>query len=218
MMWRTRSANISAPPPGSESTPEAFSCSSVSRIESLARFDKIRDLDHGEGLEMHLRKALLQAGAEIEKILKRQVGMQSADDVKLGDGLAVSGSRGFEGLFERHGVGAGRIFLAAKGAQAASGDANIGGIDMAIDVEISLVAMHALADVVRHPADGKNVAGAVESEGVGLVQALAGHALWRGSARGADRRSEMVCITDISLMIPHVVCSLTMLRLSRGNP
>jgi uncharacterized protein len=36
MMWRTRSAKISAPPPGSESTPEALSCSSVSRIESLA--------------------------------------------------------------------------------------------------------------------------------------------------------------------------------------
>ncbi len=49
---------------------------------------------------MHLRKALLQAGAKIEEILKRQVGMQSADDVKFGDRLTVSGSRGFKGFLD----------------------------------------------------------------------------------------------------------------------
>ena len=140
----------------------------------LGALRQIRDLDHGEGLEMHLRKALLQAGAEIEEILKRQVGMQSADDVKFGDRLGVSGSRGFERLFERHGVGAGRVFLAAEGAQAAGGHANVRRIDVAVDVEIRLVAVHALAHGVGHPAHGENVAGAVEGERVVGVQALAG--------------------------------------------
>src|ERR1039458_2119986 len=97
---------------------------------------------------MHLGKALLESGAEIEEILKRKVGMQSANDVELRDGLAVSGGSSFESLIERHGVGAGRIFLAAKGAEAASGDAHVGGIDVSIDVEIRLVPMHTLADVV----------------------------------------------------------------------
>ena len=140
----------------------------------LGTFRKIRNLDHGEGLEMHLRKALLQAGAEIEEILKRQVGMQSADDVKFGDGLAVSGSGGFESFIERHGVGAGSVLLAAEGAQAAGRDANVGGIDVSVDVEIRLVAVHALANVIGHPAHGENIAGAVESEGIGGVEPLTG--------------------------------------------
>ena len=139
----------------------------------LRALRQIRDLDHGEGLEMHLRKTLLQSRAQIEKILKRQVGMQSADDVKLRDRLGVAGSGRLERLVERHGVSAGRIFLAAEGAQAARGHANVGRIDVAIDVEIRLVAMHALADRVGHPAHGENVAGAVQGEGVVGVKTFA---------------------------------------------
>src|SRR5579859_5714110 len=115
---------------------------------------------------MHLRKALLQSGAEIEKILERQVGMESANDVEFRDRFGIAGGRSFESLFERHGVGAGRVLLAAKGAQSAGGDANVRGIDVAVDVEISLVAVHALADQVGHPPHGENVAGAVERKGV----------------------------------------------------
>src|ERR1039458_2001030 len=62
----------------------------------LSALRKICDLDHGEGFEMHLGKALLESGAEIEEILKRKVGMQSANDVELRDGLAVSGGRSEE--------------------------------------------------------------------------------------------------------------------------
>ena len=100
--------------------------------------------------------------------------MQSAHNVKLSDRLGVSRGRGLESLFERHGVGAGCVLLSTKRAQAARRDANIRGIDMPVDVEIRLVAMHALAHGVRHPAHGKNVAGAVQSEGIVGVQPLAG--------------------------------------------
>jgi len=135
---------------------------------------------------MHLRKALLQSGAEIEELLKRQVGMQSADDVKLRDGLGVAGSRGLEGLVERHGVGTGRILLAAESAQAACGDADIGRIDMAVDVEVSFVAMHALADEVRHPSDGQNVAGAIQRESVVSSESLTAQHF------GVDRRQPRI--------------------------
>ena len=59
----------------------------------LRALGKIRDLDHGEGLDMHLREALLEAAHQIEKIFERQIGMQAADDVKLGDRLGVSRGR-----------------------------------------------------------------------------------------------------------------------------
>ena len=133
---------------------------------------QIRDLDHGERLEMDLRKALLEARAEIEEILKRQVGMQSADDVEFRDRLGVSRGRGFECFVERHRVSAGRVFLSSKGAEAAGGHANIRGIDMAVDVEVRLVAVHALTHQVGHPAHGENVAGAVQGQCVIDIEAL----------------------------------------------
>jgi hypothetical protein len=72
----------------------------------LGAFRKIGDLDHGEGFEVNLRKTLLESGAEIEEISKRQVRMQSADNVELGHRLAVSGCGSFESFVERHGIGA----------------------------------------------------------------------------------------------------------------
>ena len=140
----------------------------------LGALGEVRDFHHGEGFQVHLRKALLQAGAQIEEILKWQIGMQAADDVELGDRLGVSGGRGLEGFFERHGVGAGRVLLAAEGAQAAGGHADVGRIDVAVDVEVRLVAVHALAHVVGQPAHGEDVAGAIEGEGVVGGKALAG--------------------------------------------
>ena len=56
----------------------------------LGALRQIRDLDHGEAFEMDLRKALLEAGTQIEEILERQIGMQAADDVKFGDRFAVA--------------------------------------------------------------------------------------------------------------------------------
>ena len=45
---------------------------------------------------------------------------------------------------------------------------------MAVDVEVSLVPMHALAHKIRHPADRKNIPGAVKGERVRGIKALAG--------------------------------------------
>ena len=119
-------------------------------------------------------KRCFRPETEIEKILERQIGMQAADDVELGDRFGVSGGRGLESLFERHGVGAGRVLLASEGAEAAGRNADVGGIDVPVDVEVGLVAVHALAHVVGQPADGEDVAGTVEREAILLVEAFAG--------------------------------------------
>ena len=86
--------------------------------------------------------------------------------------LGVTGGRGLEGFFERHGVGAGRIFLASKRTQAAGGHANVGRIQVAVDVEVRLVAMHAFADVVGQPAHRQNVTAAIERESIFRSKAL----------------------------------------------
>lgn len=46
---------------------------------------------------------------------------------------------------------------------------------MAIDIEISSIAMHAFAYVVRHPAERQNVGGSVERQRVLLIQAFTRH-------------------------------------------
>ena len=124
-----------------------------------------RDLDHGEGLDVDLGKALLQAADQVEEVFERQVGMQAADDVELGDCFGVAGGRRLPGLFESHGV-AGRVaLLAAKGAELAGRHADVGGVDVAIDVEVGHVAVHPLAHVVGQPADGQHVGRSRRAQG-----------------------------------------------------
>ena len=123
---------------------------------------------------MNLGKTLFEPGDEIKKILERQIGMQSAHNVKFGHGFAVAGSRGLEGFFQCHRVSPRRVLLAAESAQTAGGHADVGRIQVAIDVEIRSVAMQSLADVIRQPTHGQNIPGAVEREGVVDIQTLAG--------------------------------------------
>src|ERR1700674_1834495 len=101
---------------------------------------------------MDLREALLEAGNQVEKVLKRQIGMQTADDVELRNRFAVARGSRLKRFLEGHGVGAGRVLLPAEGAEAAGGHANIRRIDVAIDVEVRLVAVHALTHAIAPPA------------------------------------------------------------------
>src|SRR5580704_10019149 len=123
---------------------------------------------------MHLREALLQAGNQVEKILKWQIGMQAADDVELRNRFAVAGGGRLEGFLEGHRISTGRILLPAKSAEAAGGNTNIRGIDVAIDVEIRLVAMHALTHGIRQPAHSEDISGAVERERIIGTQTFLG--------------------------------------------
>lgn len=84
--------------------------------------------------------------------------MKASYNMEFCDGFRVTGCGRFKGLFQGHGVGSGGIFLAAEGAQAAGRDAHVRRIDMAIDVEVGLVAMETLANEVGHPSHSQNVA------------------------------------------------------------
>ncbi len=132
------------------------------------------NLHHGERLQVHLRESLLQSGDELQEVLERQIGMQASDNVELGHGFGVAGSGGLPDLLQRHGVGAGPVFLAAKGAEAAGGYADIRGIDVPVDVEVSHVPMHALAHMIRQPANGQDVGRTVKGQCVIAVEALSG--------------------------------------------
>ena len=100
--------------------------------------------------------------------------MQAANDVELGHSFRVAGSSGFIGFFQGHGVCAGSVLLASEGTEAAGGHADIGGVDMAVHIEIGHVAMEALAQVVGEPANGEDVPGAVERDRIFKAQAFAG--------------------------------------------
>ena len=80
--------------------------------------------------------------------------MQAADDVELGDGFAIAVAGLLPHLLERHRIGLGIANPLAEGAELATGHAHVGGIDVAVDVEKSAVAVQALADEVGHPAHG----------------------------------------------------------------
>ena len=140
----------------------------------FARCAKISDLHHRERLQMDLRKPLLQAAQHLAIPIERQLRMQAAHDVELGDRFAVAVAGAFPDLFERHGVRLGILGALSESAQAATGDADIGRIDVAVDVEIGDVAVQALAHAIRHPADAQQIGRAVERHAVVETQAFAG--------------------------------------------
>jgi hypothetical protein len=130
---------------------------------------------------VNLREALFETADQIEEELKREVGVKTADDVKLRNRFGVALSSRFPSFVKGHGVAGGVAFLTAKGAKLACGYTHVGGIDMAIDVEVGEVAVQALADVVGQPADCQNVRRGVEREPVFSAETPLSHHL------GGDR-------------------------------
>ena len=90
--------------------------------------------------------------------------MQAAHNVKFRDRLAPAFARRLPDLFERHRVRIRIALLLAERAQPATRHADIGRIDMAVDVEIRDIAMHAFAHDVGQVAQRQHVARAVERE------------------------------------------------------
>src|SRR6185369_15016733 len=99
--------------------------------------------------------------------------MQAADDVKFGDALGVAAAGALPDFLQRKGVGGGVLGFLAKSAEFAAGHAHVGGINVTVDVEESLVSVKSLTDLVRHPADAEEVGGAVKRQAVFRIQTLA---------------------------------------------
>ena len=121
--------------------------------------------------------------------------MQSADDVKLRDRLAPTFRRRAEDFFQRHGVGAVSPGFAAEGTELATGHADVGGIDVAVDVEIGDVSVPLFADVVRQMADGKKVVRVIKRDALFKPQPLTGKDFRRNGLQGL--------IFDLDLTTKH---------------
>src|SRR5215475_9719608 len=132
----------------------------------LGALGEERHLNHRECFKMNLRKALFQAGNQIQKILKRQVRMKTADDVKLCDSFRISRSCRLPRLFESHRVGSRRVLFSAKCTETTRSDTYVSGIDMAVDIEKRRISPQFFAYVIGEPADGKNIARPIQSNAI----------------------------------------------------
>src|SRR5207302_10359653 len=94
---------------------------------------------------------------------------------KLCDRFRIAGCCGLKSFVERHRICARSIFLASKSAQPAGSYADVGGIDMAIYVEIGNVAMHPLAHMICQPTHGQDIGGTIKSYGILKTEPLAGN-------------------------------------------
>src|SRR5271163_317164 len=104
--------------------------------------------------------------------------MQAADDVEFRGAFRDAFACALPHFIQSECVGAGRIGGASKGAELAMRHADIGGIDVAIDVEIGDVAVAFFADVIREPAYSEKIVRFIEREAIGGVKALAGENLF----------------------------------------
>ena len=154
---------------------------------------QVRDLHHRERLQVHLREALLQPAEHLAEPVERQLGMQAADDVEFGDRFAPALAGAMPDLFERHRVRLGIAHPLAEGAQPATRHANVGRIDVAVDVEIRGVAVQPLADDVGQVAERQDIAGAVERQAVLEREPLARLAPCREWEGDGDRRLRFAC-------------------------
>jgi len=98
--------------------------------------------------------------------------MQAAHNVKFGSTLGDTSRGAGKNFIERKRVGPGRVGRAAESAEFAMRDADVGGIDVAIDVEIADVAVALFADVIGKPADGEEIVRLKEREAVFGREAL----------------------------------------------
>src|SRR6185437_7655588 len=133
----------------------------------------IVNFDGGERFQMHMREALLQAANQVEIIIKREIGMQSADDVEFGGAFGDALRGALKDFLEGKCVSARGIGRAAKRAEFAMRDADVCGIDVAVDVEKADVAMTLLADMIGEPAQGQEIVRFEEREAVFGGEALA---------------------------------------------
>ena len=99
----------------------------------------------------------LQAAHHLQEIFEGQIGMQPADHVEFGGAFAHALFGALVNLFEREGVGARRVRIAPKGAELAMRDADVGGIDVAVDVEISRRCRGAFRELIGQPANCEQI-------------------------------------------------------------
>src|SRR5262249_19278802 len=97
-------------------------------------------------------------------------------------------------LLQRHGVSARSVFLAPKCAKPASGYADVGGVDVPVDVEVGHVAVQPLADMVGQPAHRQDIRRTIQGYSVIKGEALMGEDLVGDGQQAAVIGLKPVCL------------------------
>ena len=126
-----------------------------------------RDLDHGEGLHVHLRADALHRPDDVEVVGERQVGVHAADHVDLADRLVQVLAHAALDVVHRQDVGVLLLRRPVKGAALAARHADVRVIDVLVHDVIGVLAVPLLAHVVGERPHGQQVRVAVKTQAVG---------------------------------------------------
>ena len=135
---------------------------------------EIVHLDHREGFQVHVRDGAASGRESVRG--KNRNGRSGCRPPTMWNSVAPSRTPCAARSYISSSVkvyAPGESGIAAKGAKLAVRDADVGGIDVAIDVVIGDVAVALFADVVGQPADGKQIGRLVERDAVVKGEALA---------------------------------------------
>ena len=123
--------------------------------------------------------------------------MESTDDVQLRGTSFGSLHRIFADLVYRHLVGAVLVLLAMKCAERTRQGANVGIVDVPVDVVVGSRAMHTPPHEIRHSADSMDIVGVVEHLAVFKEEPPAFQHLrqdwFQGSITKSDRFGRVGC-------------------------
>ena len=125
-------------------------------------------------LEVQPRMRLVDDADDVQIPFVRQLMVQTADDVQLGGAAALGLGGALQDLLVGHDVA---LFAAQVGAESAEGaavDADVGRIEVRVDVVIGEIAVLALADDVGQFAEREQVGALVKENAVVEGQPLAG--------------------------------------------
>src|SRR5256885_16388282 len=88
-------------------------------------------------------------------MVEGQIGMQAANDMEFGGAFADALLGALVNLFQGKGIRAGGARIASEGTEFAMSDADIGGIDVTIDIVVGDIPVALFPYVIGEPAYGK---------------------------------------------------------------
>ena len=135
---------------------------------------EVIDLHRGEGLDVQLRLVGADRSQHLQVEVEGEIGMEAADHVDLGrPGRRRLGAL-LQDVVERQGVAPLVLHPLGKGAEGTAVDAEVGVVDVAVDVEVDLVAVLQPIGVGRQLADGEQVVGLEQRQRLGIGDAHPG--------------------------------------------
>ena len=173
MCWRTSQSKISAPPPVSDSRPASISSSRISSAGRPLIFSNHCTSVAVKHLSLTFGSAAFSSRSTLRVVPPGQRRVQAVDDVQLGELLVLHLLGLADRLVDAHRVRVLLARLALERAVRAAGRADVGQVEVPVDVEHHPVAVHLGAPVVRQPAEPGQIVAGVQRVAVRAGQPLA---------------------------------------------